>query len=124
MNKFIFSGFLGNDPDFSITTDGLSIAKFNVAVRNYDFKRKEAVTMWIRVIVFGNMAEKTEKHFSKGSPVEVCGRLEEYTWTPPGESVPKKLYNVIADTVDFTPSKKDNGSNSKPNSSDDEFDPF
>jgi single-strand DNA-binding protein len=92
MSGFIKTFVYGNltrDPEQRVTTAGLTITKFAVAVsRNYkglDGTQKEEVT-FIDVDAFGKPAELIAQHFTKGKPILFEGRLRQDTWeTQTGE---------------------------------------
>jgi single-strand DNA-binding protein len=92
MSGFIKSFVYGNltrDPEQRVTTAGLTITKFAVAVsRHYkglDGTQKEEVT-FIDVDAFGKPAELIAQHFTKGKPILFEGRLRQDTWeTQTGE---------------------------------------
>lgn len=92
MSGFIKSFVYGNltrDPEQRVTTTGLTITKFAVAVsrshKAQDGTQKEEVT-FIDVDAFGKPAELIAQHFTKGKPILFEGRLRQDTWeTPTGE---------------------------------------
>lgn len=78
MNRIYIIGRLGKDPDFSVTSSGLEIAKFSVAVTR---KRDRDKTDWFNCTCFGTIVTKLIKPFvHKGSQVSVSGpfQFEEY----------------------------------------------
>ncbi len=111
MNLVVAAGNLGRDPEVKYTTDGSAIAKFSVAVsetwRGKDGEQKER-TEWVPVVCFGHLAEIVEKYVVKGMLVMVQGkfRSREYE-TQGGEK--KKVVEIIADKVQFSGKKKEEG---------------
>lgn len=71
-NSCQFIGHLGNDPDYSITSNGASLAKFSLAVE----QGKDQLPMWLSVVTWGKLAEIVEKHATKGAQIFVQGRLQ------------------------------------------------
>ena len=74
MNRITISGYVGKDPSFTVTKDGKSLARFNVAVRRKMNKEK---TDWFVCVAFGNICSSFLKPFVKaGSLVLVSGELQ------------------------------------------------
>jgi single-strand DNA-binding protein len=82
VNKVIFIGNLGRDPEVRRLDNGATVAKFSVAT-NESYKDKsgewQTVTEWHDVIAWRDMAEKAEK-LTKGSTVYLEGKLTHRTW--------------------------------------------
>lgn len=74
-NVCTFTGNLGADPEFNVTSGGTSVCNINLAVTNYDSQAKGTVTMWLRCAFFGKQAEFLEKYAEKGDKVAVTGSL-------------------------------------------------
>lgn len=74
MNRITISGYVGKDPSFTVSKDGKSIARFNVAVRRKMNKEKSD---WFGCTAFGNVCEAFLKPFVKaGSLVLVSGEMQ------------------------------------------------
>jgi single-strand DNA-binding protein len=119
MNKLIFIGNLGRDPEMRYTPNGESVASFSAAVtrrfKSADGQAKE-LTTWYSVSVWGKQAEACHQYLRKGSKVAVEGEL-----TPDENGHPKvwkgndgiahASYDVRAQRVEFlSPKDKDSGS--------------
>ena len=100
MNEVLLVGRLGQDAELKYFESGACKASFSVATNRYDYKKKEKVTDWHRVEVWGKTAEFVGEHFKKGSQVLVQGTLqkEEYT-NKDGEQ--KTIYKVVANKAQF-----------------------
>lgn len=76
-NKQLIIGYLGRDPEMRFTPSGQAVCSFTVATTKTwtDKNSGERVkrTIWNRVSVWGNMAEKCNKYLAKGSLVFVDG---------------------------------------------------
>ena len=72
-------GHLGKDPEPRMTPTGKHVCRINVATSN-DFFDKQAQKWieqdpeWHNVIVWGELAEKVAREFSKGDAIMVRGR--------------------------------------------------
>lgn len=74
MNRITISGYLGSDPKFTVSKDGKSIARFNVAVIR---KMNREKVDWFSCTAFGNICESFLKPFvKKSSLVLVSGELQ------------------------------------------------
>ena len=100
MNEVLLVGRLGQDVELKYFESGACKASFSMAINRYDYKKKEKVTDWHRVEVWGKNAEFVCEHFKKGSQVLVQGTLkkEEYT-NKDGEQ--KTIYKVVANKAQF-----------------------
>lgn len=78
INKCMFTGRLGKDPDMRMTSEGTQIANLSLAV-SWRTKGKEG-TEWVRVSFFGTPAEICSKYLKKGSRVAVVGRMSTRKW--------------------------------------------
>jgi len=75
---FIFSGYLGRDPEQRFTQDGTPVTNFSVAVdRSYKNQEGEKVkeTVWYRVSAWRRLAETCNQYLKKGRQVIVTGTL-------------------------------------------------
>ena len=109
MNKVFLMGNLTRDPELRYVPSGTAFANFTVAV-NRPYKdatgeKKEEVS-FIRVAVWGKMAEVCGEYLTKGRPVLVEGRLKTRTWeTPEGQK--RSAMDVVATSVQFLGSRGD-----------------
>ena len=83
---------------------GLAIARFTLAVDNYNSKTKEKGADFIPVVVFGKRAETIAQYVDKGNQVAITGHIHSGTY----EDVEGKHYTmeVIADNVELLYNKK------------------
>lgn len=72
LNKCMFIGRLGRDPEIRYAKDGGGICNFSLAV-GWQTSDKEG-TEWIPVAAFGKLAEICGEYLSKGKQVYVEGR--------------------------------------------------
>lgn len=85
VNKFIGLGNVGQEPEINYTQDGKAIANFSLGMNeNWTDKKtneKKQKTEWIKVVVFGNLANIVQAYVKKGSKVYVEGSLQTRKWT-------------------------------------------
>lgn len=101
MNKVELTGRLARDPEIRYTNGGSSVASFTVAV-DRRFKRDgEQSADFIPCTAFGKTGEFVEKYFTKGSGIELSGRIQTGSYT---NRDGKKVYttDVIVEEVGFT----------------------
>jgi single-strand DNA-binding protein len=103
LNKVFIMGNLTRDPELRYVPSGTAVANFTVAVnRVYKDKtgaKKEEVS-FIRVVVWGKMAEVCGEYLTKGRPVLVEGRLQSRSWEAQ-DGQKRSALDVIADSVQF-----------------------
>lgn len=107
LNKVFIMGNLTRDPELRYVPSGAAVANFTVAVnRVYKDKtgaKKEDVS-FIRVVIWGKMAELCGEYLSKGRSVLVEGRLQSRSWE--GQDGQKRnTLEVVADSVQFLGSR-------------------
>ena len=100
MNLAILTGRLTKIPSITATNE-YTIARFTLAV---DRKKKDAGADFITCVAFGKTAEFIEKYFTKGSKMNVVGKIQTGSYEKDG----KKMYttDVVVDSVEFGESKK------------------
>ncbi|MBU0683532.1 MAG: single-stranded DNA-binding protein [Candidatus Omnitrophota bacterium] len=103
MNKVFLMGNLTRDPELRYVPSGSAVANFSVAVnrvyKDSTGERKED-TSFVRVVVWGKMAEICGEYLTKGRPVLVEGRLKSRTWE--GQDGQKRsALDVVATSVQF-----------------------
>ena len=107
LNKVFLMGNLTRDPELRYVPSGTAVANFTVAV-NRPYKdsageKKEEVS-FVRVVIWGKMAEICGEYLSKGSPVFVDGRLQSRSWV--GQDGQKRnTLEVVADNIQFLRTK-------------------
>jgi len=97
-NRVVLVGRLTRDPELRTTPDGMSVARFSLAVRRSS--RNDSETDFFDVVAFRQLAETVANYTTKGTLVLVDGRLQTRTYTD-REGVIRKVVEIIADTVRF-----------------------
>ena len=110
LNRIIVMGRLTRDPELRRTNSGTAVASFTVAVdRDFKSQSGEKETDFIDVVAWRNTAEFVSKYFTKGRMAVVEGRLQLRDWTDK-EGNKRRTAEIVADSVYFGDSKKDNES--------------
>lgn len=103
LNKIFIMGNLTRDPELRYVPSGTAVANFTVAVnRVYKDKtgaRKDDAS-FIRVVVWGKIAEVCGEYLTKGRPVLVEGRLQSRSWEGQ-DGQRRNTIEVVADSVQF-----------------------
>src|SRR6266487_4585615 len=84
LNKILLIGNLGRDPELNVTSDGVPVTKFSLAV-NRRFKsasgEQKEETEWFNIVTWRQLAEICERYLHKGSKVYIEGRLTQRKYT-------------------------------------------
>ncbi|MFH1836603.1 MAG: single-stranded DNA-binding protein [Candidatus Omnitrophota bacterium] len=124
LNKVFLMGNLTRDPELRYVPSGTAVANFSVAV-NRAYKdnageKKEDVS-FIRVVVWGKMAEICGEYLTKGRPVLVEGRLKSRSWEAQ-DGQKRSALDVVATSVQFLGSRPAGGASPpSPKQNDDEY---
>ena len=108
-NQVILMGNFTRDPQLSYTTTQTPVVEFGLAVNRKFKKADESMgeeVLFIECQCFGKRAEVISKHFSKGSPILVVGRLKLDTWEK--DDVQQSRIRVIVERFEFIGRKPDN----------------
>ena len=103
LNKVLLIGNLTRDPELRYIPSGSAVTSFTVAMnRVYKLQsgEKKEETSFVRVVVWGRMAEICGEYLKKGRPVFVEGRLQSRSWDGP-DGQKRSALEVIAQSVQF-----------------------
>lgn len=105
MNKVILVGNLARDPELRQTPNGVSVARFSVAVSRRFSKEGQQQTDFIECVAWRQQAEFLCKYFQKGSGIQLCGSIQTRSWD--GQDG-KKHYatEVVVDELSFNGPKR------------------
>jgi single-strand DNA-binding protein len=107
LNKVFLLGNLTRDPELRYVPSGTAVANFSVAV-NRTYKdntgEKKEDTSFIRIVVWGRMAEICGEYLTKGRSVLVEGRLKSRSWEGP-DGQKRSALDVVATNVQFLGAK-------------------
>lgn len=95
LNLCQFIGRLGKDPDIRYGGDGAAIANFSIAC-GWKTGRAEG-TEWIRVVIFGKLAEVAGGYLKKGKQVYIAGRFRTREYEKEGQK--RYVTEVVADQM-------------------------
>ena len=82
MNKSIVIGNIGQTPKLRSMPDGSPVTTVSVCTNEIigSGEERTEVPVWYKADFFGNSAELITKHFQKGDPIYVEGRLLPELW--------------------------------------------
>lgn len=112
VNKVTLIGRLGKDPEVRTLENGTCIAKFPLATdESYKDKNNEwqTLTEWHNIILWRDLAERSEKHLKKGYLVYIEGKLTSRSWQDE-HGVTKYITEVRASTYRLLKSEVTAGS--------------
>lgn len=113
VNKCIFIGNLGRDPEIRYMPSGDAMANFSIACTD-SFKgksgEKQERTEWVRIVMFGKQAEIAGEYLKKGSAVYIEGRMQTRKWTNK-EGQDQYTTEIVADRMQMLGGRS-SGSNS------------
>ena len=111
MNKVELIGRLTHDVEMRQTPNGVSLARFSIAVtRRFKNSNGEYDADFINCVAWRKTGEFIVKHFQKGGMIAVVGSIQSRSWDG---NDGKKQYatEVVVDEVYFTGAKKQNNNN-------------
>jgi len=112
INRAVVVGNLTRDPELRSTASGTSVCRMRVACntrwRSSETGEWEEKANFFDVSVFGASAEACARFLEKGRLVAVDGRLDWHEWeTEAGER--RQAVGLLADSVEFLPSREAGG---------------
>ena len=116
MNKCMFIGNLTKDPELTATPNGVSVARFTIAVsRRFANADGERETDFINCVAWRNQGENLAQYCRKGDKIAVIGSLQNRSYEAQ-DGTKRHITEIIADEVEFIGTKKndENSGNSAP----------
>ena len=107
MNKLTIIGNLTRDPEMRVTSQGISVCSFTVAVNRRNAKEGQPDADFFRVTAWRQLGENCGKFLAKGRKVAVVGAVSVSTYQANDGSTRAQM-EVTADDVEFL-SPKDQG---------------
>lgn len=105
MNKVLLIGNLTKDPELSITTNGVSLCKFTLAVpRKYTSNSGEREADFLPIVVWRGQADNCYKYLKKGSKCSVTGTIQTRVYDTPDGSR-RYMTEIVAEEVEFISTK-------------------
>lgn len=102
LNKCMFIGNLGADPETRATADGNAVTNIRLAcTEKYKDKagNKQEVTEWVNVAFFGKTAELAATYLKKGSKVFVEGKMKTDKYEKDG--ITRYSTKIVGQTLTF-----------------------
>ena len=102
MNNVVLIGRLTKDPEMKYTTgqNQMAVTNFTLAIDRPVRQGQEKQTDFIRIKVFGRMAENCDRYLAKGRQAAVLGRIQTGSYTnKDGQTV--YTTDVVANSVEF-----------------------
>ena len=106
VNKVILIGRLGADPELRYTTDGTSVATFNMATtETWKDKNgnKQEKTEWHRVVAWRKLGEIAGEYLKKGRLVCIEGRIRSREYDAK-DGTKRKVFEIEATEMKMMPS--------------------
>ena len=98
LNKAFLIGRLVRDPETRMTTSGISVTKFTIAVdRTYRNENGEKTADFLRIVAWRRLAEICGQYLKKGKLVSVEGRLQIDSYEKDGQT--RYAADIVADNV-------------------------
>lgn len=114
VNKVIFIGNLGKDPEVRAMGNGESVCNFSIAcTESWKDKSgaKQEKTEWVNIVMYKRLAEIAGEYLKKGSQVYIEGRLETQTWEKDG--VKQYKTQVVANEMKMLGGNRDSSGGSR-----------
>lgn len=106
MNQIVLIGRLTKAPELRYTTEEKAVCNFTLAVDRPNRNREEQKADFIRIRVWGKLAENCAKYLGKGRQIAVSGSIRTGSYqNRNGDTV--YTTQVSADHVEFLGGKKD-----------------
>lgn len=109
MNKVILMGRLTRDPELRQTPNGVSVARFSIAVnRRFAGRDAQQTADFINCVAWRQTGEFICRYFQKGSMIAVVGSIQTSSWD---DKDGKRQYSteVVVDEAYFTGSRTEAG---------------
>jgi single-strand DNA-binding protein len=107
MNKAIFTGRLGADPELRYTTAGIPVCTFNLAVDRPKPKDGEVGTDWPTIVAWRHKAEFAARYLTKGRKILVVATVRTRV-TEDSSGKKRKITEFWAEEIEFCDSKPQN----------------
>ncbi|CUR70318.1 single-stranded DNA-binding protein [Achromobacter xylosoxidans] len=105
LNKCMFIGRLGRDPEVRYIGDGTPVCSFSLAV-GWKTSNKDG-TEWIPAVAFGKLAEICGEYLSKGKQVYVEGRWNTQKFQDKETGADRYQTRLVLDQMQMLGSKDD-----------------
>lgn len=114
LNKVILGGRMTADPELKMTSSGIPVTTFSIAVnrrfqsKSQDGQQQAQQADFINCTAWRNTAEFVTRYFRRGSSICVTGSIQTKSWT---DQQGQKRYatEVVVDEAHFVDSKGEGG---------------
>jgi len=114
VNKCIFVGRVGRDPELRYTADGTPVASFSLAVseswKGKDGNKQER-TEWVNCTAWRKLAEIIGQYVHKGSLIYVEGKMQSREYDGK-DGTTKKVTEIVLNDMKMLGGKSEGGSSS------------
>ena len=108
VNKCIFIGNLGKDPEVRHLDSGRAVANFSIAISE-KYKKKDGTqvdnTEWINIVLWSPLAEIAEKYLKKGNQVYIEGKYTTRSYDSDGTT--KYITDIIGREITLLGGKQE-----------------
>ena len=109
LNRVTVAGRIGKTPELKQTPNGVAVTSFSIACdRDFKSQSGEKETDFIDIVAWRSTAEFVSKYFTKGRMAVVSGRLQIRNWNDK-DGNKRTAVEVVADSVYFGDSKRQEG---------------
>lgn len=109
INRVILTGNLTKDPDVQVTSNGIAVAKFTLAVqRRFQNANGERETDFINIVVWRNLANTCGEYLHKGSKCGIVGSIQVRNYDDK-DGNKRYVTEIVADEVEFLSPKQEQG---------------
>jgi single-strand DNA-binding protein len=108
LNKCMFIGRLGRDPEVKYTQDGTPVTNFSIAVSEKWTKNgeKHENTTWVNIVAWNKLADLCKQYLAKGREVFIEGKLSIRPWEDK-DGNKRTTTEVVASNVVFLGGKQE-----------------
>ena len=111
MNRVEIIGRLTKDVELNTTNNGVSVAKFSIAVnRKFKDENGESVADFFNVVAWRGLGENIHKYCKKGSKVFIAGELQNRSWDKE-DGTKAYITEIVANECEFLDTKNNNENN-------------
>ena len=104
-NLVVLTGRLTNDVELKVTTSGISVCNFTIAVDRAYKKGEEKQTDFLNVVCWRTTAEFVSKWFKKGSLIGIEGSIQTRKYQDK-DGNNRTAFEIVANNVHFIESKR------------------
>ncbi len=95
------AGHLGKKPETRFTPSGQKVTNFSIATNHR--KGKEEITVWVKIVMWGDRFDKILSYMDKGTAVIVTGRMNPPSTYTDKEGRTQCNLEVTAEMIEFSP---------------------